>query len=300
MKAVRFHSYGGPEVLRVEDVDLPQPGPGEIRIAVQAAGINVIDWRLRSGMMQHVMPLSFPAATGVDAAGVVDALGEGVTDVAVGDAVFGQGQGTMAEFAILQRWVAKPEALSFQEAAGYPIPVETAARILALVGLGPGQTLLIDGAAGAVGSAVIQFAHADGIRTIGTASGARQAYLLDLGATPTPYGPELADRVAALAPEGIDAAFDLSGSGIIPELTGMTGDPAKVVSIVDVSAAEHGAQTSFMAEDSRPALARAAAMAADGRFTLPIERTFTLDQVGEAHALSASGHAAGRSIVVPA
>ncbi|MEO5796909.1 MAG: NADP-dependent oxidoreductase [Rhodoferax sp.] len=297
MKAVRFYSYGGPEVLKIEGVDLPQPGAGEVRIAVKAAGVNPIDWKLRSGYLHAMMPLAFPAGVGFDAAGVVDAIGEGVTGVSVGDAIFGKGHATMAEYAILDEWAHKPDGLSFEEAGGYGVAVETATRIIAQVGVKPGETLLVSGAAGGVGLAVIQLAKAAGIRTIGTASEQKHDYLRSMGAIPTAYGPGLAERVAALAPAGVHAALDIAGSGILPELVAITGDSSKVLSISDISAPEHGVKTSFENIDATPALARAAALFTAGSFTLPVERTFPLDQVAAAHELSAQGRVTGRLVI---
>ncbi|MGO8372559.1 NADP-dependent oxidoreductase [Rhizobium ruizarguesonis] len=297
MRAVRFHKYGGPEVLTIDEVDPPQPDSGQVRISVRAAGLNPIDWKLRAGYMHHFMPLSFPAGIGVDAAGVVDAIGEGVTGVSVGDAVFGKGNETMAEYAILRQWAQKPDTLSFEEAAGFPVAVETAARIIEQVGVKPGETLLVSGAAGGVGTAVLQLARAAGIRTIGTASQAKHPYLRSLGAIPTTYGPGLRERVIALAPNGVQGALDIAGSGIIPELVAITGDAARVVSIADFHAEEYGARTSFEPNDATPSLIRAAAMAAAGSFSLPVERTFPLDQVGAAHELSAAGHVTGRLVI---
>ncbi|MGO6986167.1 NADP-dependent oxidoreductase [Rhizobium leguminosarum] len=297
MRAVRFHQYGGPEVLTIDEVDLPQPGAGQVRISVRAAGINPIDWKLRAGYMHKFIPLSFPAGVGVDAAGVVDAMGEGVTGVSVGDAVFGKGNDTMADYAILRQWAHKPDSLSFEEAAGFPVAVETAARILEQVGVKPGETLLVSGAAGGVGTAVLQLARAAGIHTIGTASQAKHPYLRSLGAIPTTYGPGLRERVTTLAPKGVQGALDIAGSGIIPELVAITGDASRVVSIADFHAEEYGARTSFEPNDATPSLIRAAAMATAGSFSLPVERTFLLDQVGAAHELSAAGHVTGRLII---
>jgi NADPH:quinone reductase-like Zn-dependent oxidoreductase len=297
MKAVRFHNYGGPEVLTVDEVDKPEPGAGQLRIAVKAAGVNPIDWKLRAGYMREFMPISLPASVGFDAAGVVDAIGDGVSGVSVGDAVFGKGSGTMAEYAILAAWAHKPAALSFEEAAGFPVAVETATRIIDEVGVKPGETLLVSGAAGGVGSAAIQLAAAAGIRTIGTASEPKHAYLRSLGAIPTTYGPGLPGRVTALAPEGVQAALDIAGSGIIADLVAITGDPSRVVSIADFTAAQHGAKTSFQDRDATPALVRAAELFNTGTFTLPVERTFPLDQLAAAHELSAQGHVTGRLVI---
>jgi hypothetical protein len=150
MKAVQFAEYGGPEVLQIAEVEEPHAGPGQLRIAVRAAGVNGIDWKIRAGYMGGGTPLSRPSGTGTDAAGVVDEVGDGVSDVAVGDEGFGSGSATFAEYAVLSSWAKKPAGLSFEEAAGYPIPVETAIRILDQVGVRPGETLLVSGASGAL------------------------------------------------------------------------------------------------------------------------------------------------------
>ncbi len=189
MRAAQFTDYGDPEVLSVIEVDEPHAGAGEIRVAVRAAGVNAIDWKIRSGQLREMMPLSLPAGSGLDAAGIVDEIGDGVDGVALGDAVFGSGGNTYAEKAVLSDWAHKPDELSFAEAAGYPIAVATAQRILDLVGVEAGQTVLISGAAGGVGSAAVQFARARGATVIGTAGRANQRYVEQLGATSTRPSP---------------------------------------------------------------------------------------------------------------
>ncbi len=230
---------------------------------------------------------------------MVDELGDGVSDVAIGDAVFGTGTATCAEFAVLSAWAQKPTLLSFEEAAGYPIPVETATRILKQLGVQSGETLLVSGAAGGVGSAVLQFARKLEITVIGTASTRNQDYLRSLGAIPTTYGPGLIARVRALAPNGIDAALDLAGTGVIGELIELTGKPSKVLSIADFTAAKQGAQVSSGGSDGdrRAALAEAARLFAEGTFHIPVEKTYPLAGVGEAHAASAAGHVRGRLVI---
>ena len=297
MQAVQFAEYGGPEVLRVAEVDAPHAGAGQVRIAVRAAGMNAIDWKIRAGYMREQMPVALPAGTGFDAAGVVDEVGDGVRDVAVGDAVFGSGSATFAEYAVLSNWAAKPAELSFEEASGYPIPAETAIRILTEVGVQPGQTVLVSGAAGGVGSAVLQVARDRGITVIGTASERNQDYLRSLGAVPTTYGAGLVDRVRALAPRGIDAALDLAGSGVIDELIALTGDPAKVLSIADFSAPQRGARVSTTPSNVRGALEEAARLFRAGTFRIPVERTFPLAEAAAAHAASAAGHVTGKLVV---
>ena len=297
MKAVQFAEYGGPEVLRLVEVDEPHAGSGQVRIAVRAAGVNGIDWKIRAGYMSGGTPLSQPSGTGIDAAGVVDEVGEDVDDVAVGDAVFGSGSATFAEHAVLSSWAVKPDGLSFEEAAGYPIPAETAIRILDQVGVQPGETLLVSGASGGVGSAVVQIARQRGIDVVGTASGRNQDYLRSLGAVPTTYGPGLVDRVRALAPDGIDAALDIAGSGIIPELIELTGEPSKVLSIADFSAPEHGAQVSTATTNTADALAEAAKLFTEGTFRIPVEKTFPLAEAAEAQRASEAGHVTGKHVV---
>ncbi len=297
MKAVQFAEYGGPEVLRLVDTDEPHASPGQVRIAVRAAGVNGIDWKIRAGDMREQVPLPLPTGTGVDAAGVVDEVGDGVDGVQVGDAVFGTGAATLAEFAVLTSWAAKPEELSFDEAAGYPVPVETAVRILGQIGVEPGQTLLVSGAAGGVGSAVVQIARQRGITVIGTASEGHQDYLRSLGAVPTTYGAGLVDRVRELAPDGVDAALDIAGSGVIGELIALTGEPSKVLSIADFSAPEQGAQVSSTSTNQVEAFSEAARLFTEGAFHLRVEKAFPLAAAADAHAASMAGHVAGRIVV---
>ena len=298
MKAAQYEDYGDPDVLRVVEAEEPHAGPGEVRIAVRAAGVNAIDWKIRAGYMREVIRLSLPAGSGFDAAGVVDEVGEGVGGVAIGDAVFGSGSNTYAEHAVLSDWARKPDGLSFDEAAGYPIAVETAQRILDLVGLEAGQTVLVSGAAGGVGSATVQFARSRGATVIGTAGEANQRYLEKLGAIPTTYGEGLVERVRALAPDGVGAALDIAGSGVIPELIELTGDATKVVSIADFAAGEHGAQVSSTAVNRPAALVEAARQFEAGTLRLSVAKAFTLAEAAAAHEASQAGHVAGRTVVV--
>jgi NADPH:quinone reductase-like Zn-dependent oxidoreductase len=297
MKAVQFADYGGPEVLHLVDVDEPHAGPGQVRIAVRAAGVNPVDWKIRTGLMREVRPIPLPAGTGVDAAGVVDEVGDGVDGVAIGDDVFGQGSATYAEHAVLSHWAAKPAGLSFAEAAGYPVPVETAIRIINQVGVQPGETLLVSGAAGGVGSAVVQIARQRGISVIGTAGATNQDYLRSLGAAATTYGDGLVGRVRAIAPDGVDAALDIAGSGVIDELIELTGEPSKVLSIADFSAPAKGAQVSSKATDPDGAYAEAARLFSSGDLRIPVAKSFPLRDAAAAQAASAAGHLTGRYVV---
>lgn len=297
MKAVQFVAYGGPEVLQVVQVEEPHAGSGQVRIAVRAAGVNGIDWKIRAGHLQDVRPAQLPAGSGWDAAGVVDEVGESVDDVVVGDRVFGWGEATYAERAVLSAWAVMPDGLAFEEAAGYPVSVETATRLLRLVGVRAGQTLLVSGASGGVGSAVLQFARDRGVTVVATAGTDNQDYLRSMGATPTTYGPGLVDRVRQLTPKGLDAALDLAGSGVLPDLVELTGDPAKVVSIADFTAPQYGAQISSEPEDPFAAFAEAVRLFTEGAFHLPVEEAFPLERAADAQTRSAGGHARGRLVL---
>ncbi|MCF0085277.1 MULTISPECIES: NADP-dependent oxidoreductase [Streptomyces] len=296
MRKVSFSEYGGPEVLRLVDAEEPHAGPGRIRVAVRAAGVNPVDWRIREGQFRDRRPLDLPAGTGFDAAGVVDEVGEGLEgEVAVGDRVFGLGTETYAEFAVLSHWARMPEGLTFEEAAGYPSVTETALRILRQVGVRSGQTLLVSGAAGGVGSAVVQIARDRGVAVIGTASAANQEYLRGLGALATTYGEGWVERVRRLGE--VDAALDLAGSGVLRELVALTGDPDKVITISDLGAAEAGVRFSGEEENPRQALAEAADLVARGRLRIPVEKVYTLDEAAAAQADSRAGHTRGRRVV---
>ncbi|SOD61721.1 NADPH:quinone reductase [Streptomyces zhaozhouensis] len=297
MRKVSFAEFGGPEVLRLVDAEEPHPGPGRIRVVVKAAGVNPADWRVREGQVLGAHPTRLPSGVGLDAAGIVDEIGAGVEGVAVGDRVFGEGASTYAESAVLSAWARMPEGLSFEEAAGYPSVVETALRILREVGVRPGQTLLVSGASGGVGSAVLQIARERGIAVIGTAGAANQEYLRGLGAVPTTYGEGWVERVRGLGP--VHAALDVAGSGVVPALVELTGRPDRVVSIADLGAPDHGVRFSGVAGSMPDALAEAVDLITRGRLHIPVEKSYPLSEAAAAHRDSQAGHARGRRVLIP-
>jgi NADPH:quinone reductase-like Zn-dependent oxidoreductase len=299
MKAIQFSEFGGPEVLTVVDLPEPHPTHGQIRVRVHAVGVNPIDWKVRRGMMGGELP----KVTGQEVAGVVDEIGEGVSDVAVGDKVFGPaaGGGGAAAYALLENYARIPARLDFAGAAALPVAVETASRTLDLVQVGEGQTVLVNGAAGAVGISTVQLARERGARVIGTASPGNHEYLRSYGAEPTTYGDGLVERVRALAPEGVDKAIDDAGGGALPALVELAGGAANVVTIADYAGAqETGVTMTGGAGSVRAwyALGKAAELIEAGRFSLPVARTFALEQIGEAHALSETGHGRGKLVLL--
>ncbi|RDI44714.1 NADP-dependent oxidoreductase [Nocardia mexicana] len=296
MKAQRFAEYGGPDVLKLTEVAEPHAGPGRVRIAVRAAGVNPHDWRVREGQFRRIRPIELPAGVGQDAAGIVDEVGDGVTGIEVGAPVFGRGSNTYAEFAVLSSWARLPDGSTFAEAAGYPSVVETALRVLRLVGVQPGQTLLVSGAAGGVGSAVLQIARDRGIGVIGTAGAANQEYVRGLGAIATTYGAGWVERVRRLGP--IDAAVDLNGAGVVRGLLDLTGDPDKVITIADLEAPMLGIRFAGVGGSMPEALAEAVDLISRGKLHIPVDRSYPLADAAAAHADSQAGHTRGRRVLL--
>ena len=297
MRAVRHHTYGEPDVLTVEDAPEPHAGPGKVRVRVRAASVNAVDWKLRAGYLQEHMPLDLPAVPGKDAVGVVDEVGEGVTGVQAGDRVFGLGDATTAEHAVLNTWATAPDAWSDEQAAAAGLAAATAGAGLDALGDLDGRTLLVEGAAGGVGSAAVELAIARGARVIGTASERNHEFLRSLGATPTVYGDGLAERVAALAPDGVDAALDTAGSGSLAEIVAIVGDPAKVATVADFGGGRLGATVTGSDAASAATLEAAAEAGARGAYTPRVEATFPLDRAAEAHAHAQGGHTRGKLVV---
>ncbi|MFI9268782.1 NADP-dependent oxidoreductase [Streptomyces werraensis] len=300
MRAARYHEYGDPTVLTVEEAPDPTPGPGEIRIRVAAASVNPVDWKVRSGAVRDLLPVDLPAVPGRDAVGRVDRIGEGVEGVGIGDRVFGLGgvTGATAELAVLSAWAPAPAAWSDEEAAGAALASVTALSGLKALGPLSGRTLLVEGAAGGVGGAAVELAVAAGATVIGTAGAHNHVFLTALGALPTTYGAGLAERLAAVAPQGVDLVLDTAASGSLGELVEIAGDPSRVVTVADHrNAGRLGVRVADAVND--PAyLAEAAALGERGRYTPRVERTYPLEEIAQAHAHSEGGHVRGKIVVV--
>ncbi|MGW5343694.1 NADP-dependent oxidoreductase [Streptomyces sp. NPDC004050] len=266
------------------------------KLLVELFAGNRCAWRLREGQVLGAHPVELPSGVGRDASGVVDEVCQGVEGVEVGDKVFGEGASTYAEFAVLSAWARMPEGLTFEEAAGYPSVVGTALRVIRDVGVHAGQTLLVSGASGGVGSAVLQIARDRGVTVIGTSGAANQDHLRSLGALATTNGEGWVERVRELG--RVDVALDLAGSGVIRELVELTGDAQKVVSMADLDAPRFGVRFSGVAGSVPEALAEAASLMSRGKLRIPVEKSYTLTEVTAAHIDSKTGHTRGRRVLV--
>ncbi|MGW6279959.1 NADP-dependent oxidoreductase [Kribbella sp. NPDC055071] len=303
MQAVVFEEFGGPEVLQTREVAEPHAGPGQARVRVRAAGVNPIDFKVRRGFTKGFIDVTFPATPGLEVAGVVDEVGEGA-EFAVGDEVVGWSEtGAYAEHAIVGNVVPKPAGVSWGQAVGLPIAGETAQRVLDELGRKETETLLVHGAAGAVGSVAVQLAKAAGATVIGTASPANHDFLREIGAIPVEYGDGLVDRVRAVAPQGIDAVFDTAGQGGLQESIELRGGTNRIVTIADFAAQGIGVAissgSSATPEQIAAGLSSQLQAAADGKLQVRIAETFSFADAAKAQELSESGHAKGKIVVQP-
>jgi NADPH:quinone reductase-like Zn-dependent oxidoreductase len=301
MFALTFHEYGEPDVVGVsDDFPEPHPGAGEVRIKVRSASINPIDWKIMSGALAGGDPLDGPGLLGHDAAGVVDEMGDGVTDVQVGDDVFGRGSATQAEFAVLNAWAPKPASVDWSMAAAAGVAMETAERVLRLLGVKAGDVLFVAGGSGGVGSVAVQVAVARGLTVIASASEANHDYLREIGAVPVTYGDGLVERVQAVTPEPIDAVLDVTGKTPVEDLISLAPQPSQVVSIANFGAAESGIRVTGGGADSQPfqALREGAELLEQGKLVVKVQ-TFPFDRAAEAYRLSKEGHVRGKLVLIP-
>lgn len=298
--AVRYARYGDPAVLSLDSVELPEPGPGEVRVAVHAAGVNPYDSKARRGLYASDGAPAEPARVGLECAGTVDALGPDVTGWSPGDAVFGLAAGSAATYVVVpaDELVAKPDWLTFVQAAALPVACETAYRVIRLLDVRSGDVVLVHAAAGGVGMVASQLALARGARVIGTAGTANHEFLASLGVEPVLYGDGLAARVRALAPGGVDAVVDASGRGVLPVSIELAGGPERVVTIADGSAAQYRVQASWSADLPLPQVFETVLPLVElGTVRVPIVATFPLEQVAAAQELSEAGHLRGKIVL---
>lgn len=304
MRAVRLNEYGGRDVLHVVEAERPEPAPGHVVVHVVAAGINPGEAAIREGRLHEQFPAQFPSGQGSDLAGVVSAVGEGVTDLSVGDEVLGYswGRSSQAEYVSVpaHQLVPKPAALGWLEAGALYMPAATGTGAVEAVAPRPGETVVVSAAAGGVGVVVTQLLLLAGVRVLAIASAANHDWLRERGAEPVAYGDGLADAVRALAPDGVDALIDLYGPEYVDLGLELGVDPDRIESIIAFArAAEIGGHTAGSVDGSRPeVLAHVAGLVACGELVLPIAATFPLEEVREAYAQLEQRHTRGRIVLV--
>ncbi|MGW6740547.1 NADP-dependent oxidoreductase [Streptomyces sp. NPDC055025] len=300
-KAYVFTEHGGPEVETFADLPVPSPGPGQLLVAVRAAGVNPVDWKLRNGYRRPgSAPAELPAVLGSEAAGVVEAIGPGVAGFAVGDAVFGSTlTGGYAEYTLLPVEVTahKPDALSFTDAAALPVAAATAYDALRQLDLEPGATVLITGAGGGVGVAAAQIARGLGIRVLGTASAGKKEFVESLGVVHVLPGPGLAERVAAVAPDGVDAVLDLVGGPALREAAGVLTDPKGLISAADKGTVPELGGAAVVRARTAAVLDEVAALVVSGTLKPYVTRTFPLERADEALRAVEDGHVQGKIVI---
>jgi NADPH:quinone reductase-like Zn-dependent oxidoreductase len=300
MKAITYSTYGDPDVLELSEVEDPKVGPGEVRLAVRAASVNPVDWKIVAGGLDPLMNVKLPAIPGWDVAGVVEAVGLDVTEVAEGDEVMAYGrkdwieQGSFAEkMTVPVRTLArKPADLSWEQAASLPLAGLTAYQSLTRLGVADGTTVLVHGANGGVGSFAVQIAAALGARVIGTASERNHDRLRSLGAEPVSYGEGLAGRVRELAPEGVDVVVDYVG-GVVDTTLAVLADGGRHASIADPEVTRSGGTYMWVRPDAED-LAVLADMVDTGKVRVDVVRSFPLEQAADAFRASMDGHASGK------
>ena len=302
-KAYVFTRYGGPETEALVEVDQPSPGPGEVLVAVRAAGVNPVDWKQRNGYRRpgETGSRAFPAVFGQEVSGVVRETGAGVDGFAVGEEVFGSTvAGGYAEYALLPATVTahKPAELSFPDAATLPVAAATAYDGIRQLDLPAGATVLVTGAGGGVGSAALQIARALGLRAVGVASEGKKDFVESLGAVHVPSGPDLAARVRAVAPDGVDGAYDLVGGEVLAEAATLLTDPTKLIT-AGAPAPEVEKLGGARVERARNSavLDALAQLVLRGQLDPHVTQTFPLDQAGEALRTVEDGHARGKIVI---
>ncbi|WP_405498345.1 NADP-dependent oxidoreductase [Streptomyces sp. NBC_00096] len=303
MRAMTYGTYGGTEVLSETRVPVPKVGPGEVLVRVRYASVNPVDWKIMAGGLDGLMDVVYPVVPGWDVAGTVEYAGIDTPEFTAGDEVMAYARkdyvhgGTFAEFVTVpvRALAPKPVSLSWEQAAGLPLAGLTAYQLLTRLDTGKDDTVLVHGAAGGVGSLGVQIARALGARVIGTASARNHDRLRELGCEPVEYGDGLADRVRALAPDGVTVVADFVG-GVLDTTLEVLAEGGRHASIADHTVLGAGGQWMWV----RPVgadLAELGGLADAGKLTVTVAETFPLSDLAAAFELSQAGHTAGKIVV---
>ena len=304
MKAVRFARYGDIDVLGVVEVPVPEPGTGQVLVQVRATAINPGEAKIRQGLLHSRWPATFPSGEGSDLAGVVTAVGPGVTGVAVGDEVIGytDNRASHAEYVLVEadHLTSKPAGVRWDVAGSLFVAGCTAFAAVRAVALRPGDTVVVAGAAGGVGSIAVQLARMAGATVVGLAGETHHDWLRSAGIIPVTYGDGVADRIRAAAGQA-DAFIDTVGSGYVRLALDLGIGPDRIDTIADFAAVqEYGVKGEGSAAGAGAStLAELAGLVAAGRLEVPIAATFPLDEVRQAYRLLERGHTRGKIVLIP-
>ena len=305
-KAVRYDEFGGIDVLRVDEVERPVPGDGQVLVRVKAAGINISEAAIRTGAVAQIFPSTFPSGQGSDLAGVIEEVGAGARGVSPGDEVIGfsNKRASQAELVLVEAGdlTSKPEKVSWEVAGGLYVAGVTAWGAVNTVQPKEGETVVISGAAGGVGSLAVQLARRTGATVIGLASEGNHQWLKSHGVIPVAYGDGVADRIREVAPGGVDAFIDTHGNGYVELALALGVGPGRIDTIADyAAAAKYGVQTAGGAEAGPGAqvLAELARLIADGQLEVPIANVYPLAQVREAYTELEHRHTHGKIVLRP-
>ena len=300
-KAYVLTEYGGPETQTFVDLPGPVPGPGQLLVAVHAAGVNPVDQKVRAGYLREVLPLTLPATLGTEVSGVVEKIGDGVEGFTIGDEVFGALPltGAYAEYALLPAQAAthKPAGVSFTDAATLSVSAATAHQGIGRLNLKPGATLLVNGAGGGVGVAAVQIARDLGATVIGIAGLGKAEFISSLGATHVSYGEGVADRVAAIAPNGVDAILDLVGGDALYAVAHLAADKSRIITAVDPTAASELGGGYFQVEQRGELLSPLAGLVESGALDPHVTKVVPFAEAATTLAAVEAGHAPGKTVL---
>ncbi|HEY1989161.1 MAG TPA: NADP-dependent oxidoreductase [Acidimicrobiales bacterium] len=303
--AVRFDEYGDVDVLNVIEVPRPVPAAGQVLVEVRAAGINPGEAAIRNGLLEAIYPATFPSGEGSDLAGVVEAMGPGVTHFAVGDEVLGfvDSRASHAQMVAVDvdNLVTRPRSVPWDVAGSLFVVGTTAYASVRAVNLVAGDTLVVSGAAGGVGSVIVQLAVDAGATVIGLASPGHHAWLADHGVIPLVYGEGVAERIKDAGGGHVDAFIDTFGDGYVEIAIGLGVSPGRINTIIDrVAAEKYGTKSDGNAvAASADVLAKLSRLIAEGRLEIPIAKTYPLTQVREAYRDLEHRHTLGKIVLEP-
>jgi NADPH:quinone reductase-like Zn-dependent oxidoreductase len=303
--AVRFDEYGDVDVLNVIEVPRPVPAAGQVLVEVRAAGINPGEAAIRNGLLEAIYPATFPSGEGSDLAGVVEAMGPGVTHFAVGDEVLGfvDSRASHAQMVAVDvdNLVTRPRSVPWDVAGSLFVVGTTAYASVRAVNLVAGDTLVVSGAAGGVGSVIVQLAVDAGATVIGLASPGHHAWLADHGVIPLVYGEGVAERIKDAGGGHVDAFIDTFGDGYVEIAIGLGVSPGRINTIIDrVAAEKYGTKSDGNAvAASADVLEKLSTLIAEGRLEIPIAKTYPLTQVREAYRDLEHRHTLGKIVLEP-